>query len=162
MRDALKAAILCLAASVVPGFASYAQTTAVRTGMKVYTIEAAGGTLGAAAGMGLGLAVTLVRKCPTENDVVCPLQKLAGIGAAGAVGTVFGVWGAGHKANTRPSVFGATLGALAGIGTGVLIHRQLSESGHELRTGMTVAILSLSQGLLSAAGSRLIAAGRPR
>jgi hypothetical protein len=139
-----------------------AQTTPIRTGGKAFVIEAAGGTIGAAAGIGLGIGASLVNKCATDDDVVCPLEKVALVGAFGATGTVLGVWIGGKKANTRPSVYGAAVGALAGAAVGLLIHKGLSDASGEPAAVATVALFSVSQGLLAAAASRIIASSRPR
>ncbi|MDQ3995786.1 MAG: hypothetical protein M3303_02075 [Gemmatimonadota bacterium] len=61
-------------------------------------------------------------------------------------------------AGTDPSLIGAFVGAAAGAAAGVgLEHLITEEMGQSLGNGGTVVLFAVAQGILAAAGSRLVA-----
>lgn len=119
-------------------------------------IESAGGTLGSLAGTAIGLAAFRVDKCPTDDDVVCVLERLSLTGVTSVVGATAGVVLIGRSRETDPSMPGALIGSIAGAAAGVglltLTERQRTGTGGRV---VGVLLYGVTQGLISAAGSRI-------
>jgi hypothetical protein len=140
--------------------AQRAAPTAV-TGGQAFGIEAVGGTVGSALGIAIGLAVAKPNDCPSDDDVACTLQKLGIAGIIGVGGATVGTAVAGRWAGTEPSLIGAFVGAAAGAAVGIgLEHFITEEMDQSLGDTATVVLFSLTQGILAAAGSRLVASLR--
>jgi hypothetical protein len=147
------------ASSRVPGISTTAETAASHYGS--FGLQAVSGTLGSLAGLGIGLALT--NDCTGEDDVVCALETLSIAGALGVVGATAGVAVAGRTANQRPSIVGGLLGAAAGTVIGVGLHHLITEEMNQrLNDAGTLALFTISQGSLAAAGARLGATLRAR
>jgi hypothetical protein len=113
--------------------------------------------VGSAIGIAIGLAVTRPADCPSDDDVVCVLRRLGVAGIIGVAGAVMGTAVAGRWAGTDPSVGGAILGGTVGTAAGIGLEHLLSEELNRSvgQTGV-VLLFSLTQGILAAAGSRLV------
>jgi hypothetical protein len=126
------------------------------TGASAFAAEALGGAAGSAVGVVLGLSIARPDDCPVEDDVVCPLQRLSVAGLMGVAGATIGTVVAGRAANTNPSLVGAFLGAVAGAAAGIgLDHLITEEMGQSLGDVGAIALFSVTQGVLAAAGSRI-------
>lgn len=130
-----------------------------RSGASAFTVEALGGTVGSLAGVGAGLLLTrAVNECESE-DLVCNLRRAATTGVASVVGATVGTYVAGRAANTEPSVVGSLLGAVAGAAAGVGVVHLLTEETNVARNNATLVVaFSLTQGVVTAIGSRLVSA----
>lgn len=155
-RALAAAAIACL----LGGDSAHAQraTRDAATGTRAFAAEALGGTVGSALGIAIGLAVAKPNDCPADDDVVCPLRRLGVTGVIGVAGAAVGTVVAGRLGGTRPSVAGALLGAAAGAAAGIGVEHLITEElGQTLGNAGTVLLFSVTQGILAAAGSRLVA-----
>jgi hypothetical protein len=131
-----------------------------RDGTHAFAVEALGGTIGSAVGIAVGLGLTKPDDCPTD-DIACILQKRSVSGVIGVAGATLGTTLAGRWASTEPSIAGAFLGAAAGLGIAIGLEHLLSEEmDRSLGDAGVVLLFSLAQGILAAAGSRLIASLR--
>ncbi|MFN2567375.1 MAG: hypothetical protein ABR499_20450 [Gemmatimonadaceae bacterium] len=145
---------------VLPASAVQAQRAAPAavTGVSAFATEALGGTVGSALGIAIGLAIAKPDDCPSEDDVVCTLRRLGITGIIGVAGATLGTMVAGRWAGTDPSLAGAFLGAAAGVAVGVgLEHLITEEFDQSLGRVGAVVLFSVTQGILAAAGSRLVA-----
>jgi hypothetical protein len=128
------------------------------TGARAFAVEALGGTVGSALGIAVGLAVAKPDECPSADDVVCTLRRLGITGIIGVAGATIGTAAVGRWAGTDPSLIGAFVGAAAGAAAGIgLEHLVTEEMGQSLGNAGTVVLFSVVQGMLAAAGSRLVA-----
>ena len=138
---------------------SAAQST--RTdGATAFAIEAAGGIAGSAIGYGIVLAGT--NECSRDEDLVsCVIGPLTAALALGTALSATGTVVAGRARRTRPSVPGAIVGALAGAVAGVgAEHLVREEMGVNTTRIGSMFILAVTQGLFTAATSRLFVALR--
>ena len=127
---------------------------AAARGARAFASEALGGTVGSALGIAIGLAVARPNDCPSDDDVVCPLQKLGITAIIGVTGATIGTVAAGRWAGAKPSVAGAFLGAAAGAAAGIgLEHLITEEMGRSLGNAGTIVLFSVTQGIVAAAGS---------
>jgi hypothetical protein len=125
------------------------------SGVRAFSIEAAGGTIGSLAGVVTGLAIARIDRCGDE-DLSCNLSALAVGAIAGTIGATAGTVIAGRMNETRPSPIGAFAGAVAGAFAGVgAIHLLTEEANVRLNRPVVLVVFSLAQGLLTAAGSRI-------
>jgi hypothetical protein len=148
--------VICLLVSVLPVVAGAQRARPAVTGAGAFAVDALGGTLGSALGIGVGLAIAKPNECPSDDDVACPLQKLGITGIVGVVGATVGTVAAGRWAGTEPSLVGAFVGAAAGAAAGIgLEHLVTEEMGQSLGNVGTVVLFSVAQGILAAAGSRI-------
>jgi hypothetical protein len=153
--------MIALVAMLTATIAAPAASQSTRTeGMKAFAIEAAGGILGSAAGF--GIVMLSVSECEQDDDIVaCAIgpaaAALAASTALSSVGTVL----AGRANRTSPSVPGAIVGALIGavaaVGTDHLVREEMNINTS--RAG-TLVVVAVTQGLLTAATSRLFASLR--
>jgi hypothetical protein len=128
------------------------------TGARAFTTEALGGAIGSAIGIAAGLAIARPDDCPPDDDVVCTLRRLGVTGLVGVVGATVGTTVAGRLAGTDPSVVGAFLGAAAGAAVGIGVEHLITEEmGQTIGNAGTLVLFSVTQGILAAAGSRLVA-----
>jgi hypothetical protein len=122
-----------------------------------FAAAAVGGVLGSAVGLTVGILATQPDSCPADDDIVCPFRKLAVTGVLGVAGAAVGVGLAERRAGGGASPVGAVLGAVAGTVAGIGIVHLLTQ---ELDTGggrtLAIATMAVSQGVLAAAGSRLL------
>jgi hypothetical protein len=126
------------------------------TGASAFAAEAVGGAAGSALGVVVGLAIADPDDCAVEDDVVCPLKRLSVAGLMGVLGATMGTVVAGRAARTNPSLIGAFLGAVVGAAAGIgLDHLVTEEMGQSLGDVGAIALFSLTQGVLAAAGSRI-------
>lgn len=147
---------ICLA----PGLASGQRDA--NTGLRAFAIEAAGGVVGSA--VGIGVVLVVLPECRDNEDTVrCALLPAAAALAAATAMSATGAVLAGRAFDTHPSVPGAILGAIggafAGIGVDHLLREELNVHHNRVATVMTLAIM---QGLLTAATSRLFVEARRR
>ena len=141
-------------ASVAGAQAVASRQMASRTGAGAFMAETLGATAGSLVGFGL---VYLGREaCTHPDELACAIRGAAlGIGAS-TVGAVLGDHLAGRAAGSDPSTLGAALGAVVGAAAGVGAWHLFTEE-LDITNEPAVAILaySLTQGLLTAAGSRI-------
>lgn len=108
---------------------------ATADGSGAFVLEALGGSVGALAGIAI---VGLSSTCGHE-DLGCVIRRVGAGGVAGAVG--------------------AALGAVVGTGVGLGVHYLFNrDSDRNLGDGVVVPIFVISQGTLSALGSRILGA----
>jgi hypothetical protein len=126
------------------------------TGASAFAAEALGGAAGSALGVVIGLAIADPDDCAVEDDVACPLKRLSVAGLMGVLGATMGTVVAGRAARTSPSLIGAFLGAVVGAAAGIgLDHLVTEEMGQSLGDVGAIALFSVTQGVLAAAGSRI-------
>jgi hypothetical protein len=156
VKNVIRSATLLLAVS---GSAVHAQrATPAVSGARAFATEAIGGTIGSAAGIVVGLAIAKPNDCPSSDDVACALQRLGITGVIGVAGATVGSNVAGRLAGTRPSLVGALLGAAAGAATGIAVEHLITEElSQQIGDVGTVLLFSITQGILAAAGSRIVA-----
>ena len=125
-----------------------------------FMLEALAGTVGSLAGIGI---VGLTSKCDVE-DLGCTILTVGAGGALGIVGATAGTSLMARRTGARRSLVGAALGATVGTGIGLGIHYLLNQSSdRNLGDQIVIPIFVLSQGTVSALGSRLVGrARRPR
>jgi hypothetical protein len=117
-----------------------------------FVLEALGGSLGSLAGVGL-IALTKSH----GEDLGCSAIRVGIGGVAGAIGATVGTTLAAHSTNSRRSVIGSALGAVVGTGVGLGVHYAFNhDSNRNLGDAVTVPIFVVSQGTLSAIGSRML------
>jgi hypothetical protein len=128
-------------------------------GVGAFAVEALGGTLGSAAGLGLGILITDPGRC--SDDLTCTLESLGvALGISGA-GSGIGSFLSGRLADTDPSTIGGLIGGLLAIPAGVGVAHLLSEEMELTREDFLLAAsYSLTQGIITALGSRIGAALR--
>jgi hypothetical protein len=131
------------------------------SGARAFAVEAVGGTVGSALGIGLGLAIARPDNCPSNEDLACILRRLGTVGIVGVAGATVGTFVAGRWAASDPSIVGALLGAAVGAAAGIgLEHLVTEELNQSLGNAGAVVLFSVTQGILAAAGSRIGAALR--
>ena len=155
----MRYSLLCLAALLLPAAAiatpSSAQSSA--SGSKALAAEAAGGIAGSVAGVAAGLAISRPDRCGVD-DLECTIKGLGAAGIGSVIGATVGTVLAGRSVQSRPSAFGAFLGSLAGAAAGVgLVHAMTDEANLRLEKPLTVAVYSVTQGIITALCSRLAA-----
>lgn len=123
------------------------------SGAGAFLAQAAGATAGSL--LGFGLIYAAGESCDVE-DLSCALQK-AGIGIlTSTAGSVIGDRIAGKLADAEPSTVGAIVGAAAGAAAGVgMWHLFTEELDLVNKTPAAIFIYSATQGILTAAGSRI-------
>lgn len=123
-------------------------------------IEAVGGTVGSAAGLGLALLAFSPDRCPTD-DIECILERLGGAGLAAAAGGSLGAWQLGRMENTEPSLLGSVIGAIGGVAAGLGVI-QLMENAGEGDPDPVIAFIgfSVTEGIVTGLFSRMFAAFR--
>lgn len=124
-----------------------------------FAIEALGGALGSAVGVGVGLLITDPGDCGGE-DLQCILEGLGITGLVAAAGAPVGTLLAGHAWDTQPSLLGAALGSIAGIAVGLGVIKLFDEAGVSLEGLGAGVTFTLSHGVVTALGSRWVAALR--
>lgn len=146
---------------VVPTLSLEAQREP-RRGVAALTIEALGGTAGSLAGVGIGLLVSGAASdtCGSE-DLACDLKQAATTGVISVAGSTAGTYLAGRAGNTQPSLVGSLLGAIVGAAAGVGVVHLLTEETKLARNNATLVVAySVTQGLVTAIGSRIVAVAR--
>jgi hypothetical protein len=124
------------------------------TDPKAFAIEAFSGSLGSLFGIGV---VGLVSDCGVE-DLGCLILSVGAGGVMGAVGATIGTSLAARATNSPRSITGAALGAVVGTGVGLGVHyllNRMSDRNFD-DAAAVVPIFVLSQGIVSALGSRLL------
>jgi hypothetical protein len=135
-----------------PAHGSIAQTPAREDGGP-FILEALGGSLGSLVGIGL---VGLTSRCGVE-DLACGITSVGLGGVLGVVGATVGTLVVARYQESPRSAAGAVLGALVGTGVGLGVHYVLNNnSDRNLGDAVVVPIFVLSQGVLAAAGSRVV------
>ena len=131
------------------------------SGFRAFAVEAAGGAVGSA--VGLGLVIAAVRDCDSEDVVRCALLPAAGALLAGTALSATGAVLAGRANHTEPSVPGAIVGAVAGAFAGVGVDHLLREelNAHHSRVA-TVLSIAVVQGVVTSLGSRVVSEVRRR
>jgi hypothetical protein len=129
------------------------------SGAGAFAIEALGGTLGSAAGFGLGVLITRPDRC--HDDLGCTLEKVGiALGLSGA-GAGFGSLLSGELGATEPSAWGGFIGGIVAIPAGIGVVHLMSEELNLSRDDFVLtASYTLTQGLVTAIGSRIGAALR--
>jgi hypothetical protein len=133
-----------------------AQPAPGRTFGSAYAIEATGGVLGSAFGIGVGVAVVRPDECDAEN-LECILRGVGAVGLVGALTAPLGSYAAGRAFDTQPSPWGAFLGSVAGLAAGVGVIKLVDEAGGRVEGAGAVIAVSLTHGVVTALGSRLVA-----
>ena len=150
----------CLPLFLVPCVTAHAQREPHR-GAAAFGIEAAGGTAGSLAGEGVGLAISRANDRCDSEDLACGLRQAATTGAVSVIGATAGTFLVGRSANTEPSVVGSFLGAIAGAAAGVGVIHLLNEETNVASNNATLVVAySITQGIVAAIGSRIVAAAR--
>ena len=122
-----------------------------------FALEALGGSVGSLVGIGI---VALSSRCGVD-DLACVITSIGAGGALGIVGATVGTVMTARLTDSPRSVLGAALGAIAGTGVGLGVHYVLNRnSDRNLGDKVVVPIFVISQGVLGAAGSRLMAQDR--
>ena len=151
------ALLVCVAA---PGAAAQAPTA---SGTRAFVVEALGGTAGSAAGVVLGVGLSGVDRCPEDDDVECVLGRLSVVAIGSVVGATTGTTVVGHLVDSHPSTAGAVVGSLAGVAAGVgMLHLLTQVAGRDLGRASSTAVYAVTQGLVTALGSRVGAWMRDR
>jgi hypothetical protein len=119
-----------------------------------FALEAAGGIAGSM--LGFGVIYLSNDRCGVE-DLGCTLESVFTGIVIGTVASAGGAYFAGKAGNTDPSLLGASLGAIAGVGAGIglwaLFTEQLDVGNKEIAAALTFTV---TQGLVTALGSRLL------
>ena len=151
----VKAALLILAALGTAPLAAQP-----RAGAAAWGIEAVGGTLGSLAGFGAGILLAEDQDC--EDDLQCELTQAGVAVGLATMGATLGNWAIGRAADTGPSFAGAAVGSLVGAAAGIGVVKLLDEmdSSSSPSQGAIVVGFSVTQGVLTALGSRIGAALR--
>jgi hypothetical protein len=114
---------------------------------------------GSLVGVGLGILIAQPDDC--GEDLSCTLNDVALVGLSSAVGAAAGDFLVGRLARTDPDLLGAAVGAAVGAVAGAGLLKLLEEAGTGANEGAAAVIsFSVTQGLLTAAGSRILAAIR--
>ena len=125
---------------------------------RAYAIEAAGGIAGSM--LGWAFIYKMANDCAVE-DTGCIIRSAAvGIVISGITAPA-GTYFAGKAGGTNPSLLGASLGGIAGAAAGIGVWHLWTEElsiGNGTLTG--ILTYSITQGLVTAAGSRLVRALR--
>ena len=131
---------------------------AQETGARAFAIEAAGATAGSLLGFGV---VYLARDSCGVEDLGCTIKR-AGLGIGlSTVGAAAGNHIAGRLGETNPSGWGAVLGAVVGAAAGVgAWHLFTEELDVANNPAAAIAVYAVTQGLITAAGSRLASRSR--
>ncbi|MGH7680193.1 MAG: hypothetical protein ACRENU_17110 [Gemmatimonadaceae bacterium] len=146
----------------VAGSSAAAQSARIE-GFKAFAIEATGGVAGSA--IGFGAVVLATQECESDFDLVsCISGPATAALALSTVGAAAGTILVGQANRTEPSLTGAIVGALVGavaaVGADHLIREELD---FNVRRGGTMAIVTVTQGLVTAATSRVfLALRKPR
>jgi hypothetical protein len=136
-----------------------AQESEGPAGVAAFGLEAAGAVGGSLVGVGLGILIAQPDDC--GEDLSCTLNDVALVGLSSAVGAAGGDYLVGRLADTDPDLLGAALGAVLGAAAGAGLLKLLEEAGTGANEGAVAVIsFSVTQGLLTAAGSRILTAIR--
>jgi hypothetical protein len=110
-------------------------------------LEALGGSLGSAVGIG---AVLLLSECGPD-DMACDFISVGVAGAAGVLGATLGTTLVARRTGAKHSVAGAALGAILGTAVGLGVHYLLNNnSDRNLDDLIVLPIFAISQGLFAA------------
>jgi hypothetical protein len=140
-------AILLLAACAGRGAAQAAPYRSL-------AIETLGAATGSALGFGAAVALSDARAC--GEDLACLLGDVALAVSVATAASAAGALIAGRAFDTEPSVLGAIVGAVVGAGAAIGVEHLLSEeAGMNLGDGTRVGVFALTQGLVTALGSRM-------
>ena len=121
----------------------------------VFITEWAGGSLGSMAGLGLGLAISRPDRCDGD-DIECVFDRLGIVWLVTSLGAGAGVQIGGRLGDTNPSLTGALIGGVLGAAVGAVALAMLDEASRGTTDGVLgVATFSVTQGLVSALGSRI-------
>ena len=125
-----------------------------------FPVEAAGGIAGSLIGAGAGLLI-LNKSCDSE-DLVCDLTRAGLAISLATVGSAAGTVIAGRAGNTNPSTGGAIVGSLVGAAAGLGVVHLMTEELNVAHGSTAASILafSITQGLVTALGSRIFRAIR--
>lgn len=122
-------------------------------GGTAFAIEALAGTAGSLAGMAI---VGLGSDCDGD-DLGCIINTIGAGGIAGMVGATVAVTLAARHTGGPRSVAGAALGAVVGTGVGLGVHYLVNRgTDRNLGEAVVIPIFAVSQGVVAAAGSRLL------
>lgn len=144
-----------------PATASHASAFAGTTpaGLPPTAIEWLGGSIGSVAGLGAAWLLVSAEGC--GEDLRCILGNAAMALAVGTAGSAAGAYGAGRLSDTEPSGWGAIAGALVGAAAAVGVDHLLTEEASvDLSQGARFIAFGVTQGGLTALGSRLGALAR--
>ena len=132
------------------------QATDEPTGVSAFGLEALGASVGSALGFGI---IYLARndECDVE-DLSCNLESAFAAIVVGTAGAAAGDYIIGKLFDTRPSGVGAIVGAVAGAAAAVgTWHLFREELGLNSKAG-EAATYVITQGVVTALGSRLVRA----
>lgn len=125
-----------------------------RSDLGSFLIEAAA----AAAGSGVGFSLTkaALSECGVD-DLACDIGHVAAATGVATAGAAAGAYFIGKWADTNPSgagaILGAVAGAFAGIGAWHFINEEVNVNTSD---AASIAIYAVTQGLVTALGSRLV------
>ncbi|CAN5787131.1 hypothetical protein BH23GEM9_BH23GEM9_36330 [soil metagenome] len=156
---ALLSPVLLIATTAAPGFGQDAP--ARQRAVAAFGIE----TIGAAAGSAVGFSavVLLTDHDACGDNLSCVLGNAALALTGATVGSAVGALALGSAFDTRPHGAGVIVGALAGAAAAVgMDHLLREEIGLNMSDGATIIVIALTQGVVTALGSRLGVALRRR
>ena len=144
----------CAAALTLFPVALWAQPNAV-SGTHAFAVEAGGAVIGSLIGATVGVVATR-NSCGTE-DLTCDLGRVGATLGLATVGGIVGAIAAGRAGNTNPSTIGSILGSVAGAAAGLGVVHLMTEELNIAHGNTTATILafSITQGIVTAVGSRL-------
>jgi hypothetical protein len=133
---------------------SVLQTQEPSTGTRALAVEALGGTAGSLAGVAAGLALhrAIAGTCHGD-DLACVFEKIGTVGLVSVVGATVGTVAVGRAAGTRPSVLGATLGAVVGMAAGVGVMQLFEDLAQVRDRSARIGMYVVTQGVVTAIGS---------
>lgn len=154
LTAAAVAAVATGAASTAGAQAPVAAPAGARYGGgTAFAIEALAGSVGSLAGMAV---VGLGSDCDSD-DLGCIINTIGAGGIAGMVGATVAVTLAARHTGSPRSVAGAALGAVVGTGVGLGVHYLVNKgTDRNLGEAVVIPIFAVSQGVVAAAGSRLL------
>lgn len=125
------------------------------SGAAAFGIEALGGTAAAA----LAYAITLTGPDDCGEDLSCTLRNAEAALLLGTMAAAGGTYAAGRVFDTEPSGWGAVVGALAGAAAVIGLDHMWTDVFPD-SDGTRIVVFSVTQGLTTAAASRIGAALR--
>lgn len=122
------------------------------TGHVSFALEALGGSVGSAIGIGI---VALSDRCGVE-DLACTIQSVALAGVAGLAGAALGSTAVARAAHAPRSALGAVLGGIVGTGVALGVHAAINRgTDRNLGDRIVAPLFVLGQGIFAAWGSRI-------
>ena len=153
-RPAFAAAAMVPGPAAAPSSAVAASAAMATSGGQAFAIEATGAVVGSLLGFS---TIYLSRdRCEVE-DLGCNLETVFGGIVLGTAGATAGAWLAGRAGDTDPSLAGAAIGSVVGVGAGIGLWHLFTEELDIVNEPFAAALTySFAQGVATALGSRLV------